>query len=234
MSFLVLTCAITTNTYYVYIKGELDRQCCECLKTQFTMTERKKISVHQIMMIRNEDSNTAADFEKTRKTLNKSLIIELMLRGGGIVSCWNHAAAAGFSFVSLISIYLDLQVLALISIISSSICLNKLMPDHLRQQASTYKSLVLEASHLNSRVLQDTQAAAGWTLFLSLVVFIYQSFAIFQQFVYLKLLFIKIPLGKSIWYLFPLIVSGVHALVLALYIIMLCILQFYNRILLSA
>ena len=40
----------------------------------------------------NEESNKA-DFEKTRKILDKSLIIELVLRGGGIVSCGNHAHA---------------------------------------------------------------------------------------------------------------------------------------------
>ena len=58
--------------------------------------------------------------------------------------------------------------------------------------------------------LSDTRQAAGWILFLSLVVFIHQIFAIFQLFFYLKLLYIKIPVGKSLWYLFPLIVSAIY------------------------
>lgn len=59
----------------------------------------------------------------------------------------------------------------------------------------------------DSSAVSKTRAAAGWILFLSLVVFMYQIFTIFRLFMYLKLLYIKIPVGKFLWYLFPLIVS---------------------------
>ena len=55
-----------------------------------------------------------------------------------------------------------------------------------------------------------THAVAGWTLFFSLVVFLYQIFALLQIFIYLKVLYMKIRLGKYLWYLFPLIVSDLY------------------------
>ena len=81
--------------------------------------------------------------------------------------------------------------------------------------SSIYYILSILFKDLNSQVFPNTRAAAGWILFLSLVVFMYQFFTIFQLFVYLKLLYIKIPVGKSLWYLFPLIVSGVHTILCA-------------------
>ena len=184
----------------------------------------------------NEESNNV-DFEKTRKTLDKSLIIELILRGGGIVSCGNHAHS-WLSILHVRTIYSSaVQVLALSSIISSSVCLNKLLLDTSviiipgQPHRPVYIYVLLEKLlGMNSQVFSDTRAAAGWILFLSLVVFMYQFFAIFQLFVYLKLLYIKIPVGKSLWYLFPLIVSGVHTILCADVKIIIT----YNRILLSA
>ena len=52
-----------------------------------------------------------------------------------------------------------------------------------------------------------TQAAAGWIIFLSIVVLFYQTFAVVQMFLYIPLLYMKIPIRKTFWYLFPLIVS---------------------------
>ena len=85
----------------------------------------------------------------------------------------------------------SLQLLAVSSIISSSVCLDKL------------------SAVGNSKLVSNTRAAAGWILFLSLVACMYQVFTIFQMFSYVKLLYMKIPIGKSLWYLFPLMVSGV-------------------------
>ena len=61
-------------------------------------------------------------------------------------------------------------------------------------------------SSLSAQLASNTQAAAGWALFLSLVFLLYQIFAISQLFFYVKLLYMKIPVGKTLWYLFPLIV----------------------------
>ena len=88
-------------------------------------------------------------------------------------------------------------------IISSSVCL-----DELRFTKQT-----------DSQIVTNTQAAAGWILFLSLIVCMYQIFAIFQLFFYLKLLYMKIPVGKSLWYLFPLMVSEA-AIAIATYMIL--------------
>ena len=53
----------------------------------------------------------------------------------------------------------------------------------------------------------NVTAVNGWFIFLSLVEMIVQAVAITTFFVDIKLLKIKIPLGKSLWYLFNLIVS---------------------------
>ena len=81
-----------------------------------------------------------------------------------------------------------MQILALSCIISASATLNKF-------EKLDSPQLVL-----------NTKAAAGWALFLSLAVLLYQIFAVLQLFLYLKFLYMKIPVGKSLWYLFPLIV----------------------------
>ena len=56
-------------------------------------------------------------------------------------------------------------------------------------------------------LVSSTNGAAGWTLFFSLVVLLYHIFALLQMFFYLEVLYMKIRLGKSLWYLFSLIVS---------------------------
>jgi hypothetical protein len=96
---------------------------------------------------------------------------------------------------------LNLQVFAVISIITSSVCLNKLPVTVVEEDSNDYLRKV------DSHTISNTRAAAGWILFLSLVAYMYQSFAFFQLFFYLKLLYIKIPVGKSLWYLFPLMVN---------------------------
>ena len=58
----------------------------------------------------------------------------------------------------------------------------------------------------------SVNGAAGWTLFFSLVVLLYQVFSLLQMFFYLRALYMKIQLGKYQWYLFPLIVSDLHLL----------------------
>lgn len=52
-----------------------------------------------------------------------------------------------------------------------------------------------------------TLAAAGWIIFLSIVVLFYQAFAVAQMFLYIPLLYKKIPIHTTSWYLFSLIVS---------------------------
>ena len=56
-------------------------------------------------------------------------------------------------------------------------------------------------------LLMNTRAAAGWIIFLSLIALLYQIFAVVQLFLYIPVLYMKIPIRKSFWYLFPLIVS---------------------------
>lgn len=51
-----------------------------------------------------------------------------------------------------------------------------------------------------------TQSAAGWIIFLLIVVLLYQTFAVVQLFLYIPPLYMKIPIRKTFWYLFPLIV----------------------------
>ena len=70
-------------------------------------------------------------------------------------------------------------------------------------RVSHFSACLLSASSLETR----THGAAGWTLFFSLVVLLYQIFALLQMFFYVKVLYTKIQLGKYQWYLFPLIVS---------------------------
>ena len=92
---------------------------------------------------------------------------------------------------------------------SSSVCLFMLSPPSTGIIEIIHEFLRDNRQNLPVRVIPNTRAAAGWILFLSLVVFMYQIFAIYQLFVYTKLLYIKIPVGKSLWYLFPLIVSAI-------------------------
>ena len=85
-----------------------------------------------------------------------------------------------------------MQVLALSCLISSAICINKITT-HVQ---------------INDHELpMRTHAVASWIVFLSLVVLLYQAFAFVQLFLYIPPLYMKIPVRKSFWYLFPLIVS---------------------------
>ena len=56
----------------------------------------------------------------------------------------------------------------------------------------------------------DEKSAAGWIIFLSILVIIYQVLAFLQLFLHFKLLHIKIPLSflKTFWTLFFIIVSS--------------------------
>ena len=104
----------------------------------------------------------------------------------------------------------SLQVLAVSSIISSSVCVNKLSAAAaVDQPRLALIGVAYVLKEVNSQAISNTRAAAGWILFLSLIACMYQIFTIFQLFFYLKLLYMKIPIGKSLWYLFPLIVSRV-------------------------
>ena len=53
----------------------------------------------------------------------------------------------------------------------------------------------------------DLRATNGWFIFLCLVETILQIVAITELFLDIKLLKIKIPLGKSLWYLVNIVVS---------------------------
>ena len=53
----------------------------------------------------------------------------------------------------------------------------------------------------------EKKSAAGWVIFLSVLVMIYQVFALLQLFLHCKLLHIKIPILKAFWTLFFIIVS---------------------------
>ena len=53
----------------------------------------------------------------------------------------------------------------------------------------------------------DTMSTAGWIIFLSLLVVIYQILAVSQLFLNFKLLHIKIPIRKSFWTVFSIIVG---------------------------
>ena len=53
----------------------------------------------------------------------------------------------------------------------------------------------------------NLRATSGWLIFISLVVTTFHMVAIVDLFTDIKLLRIKIPLGKSLWYLFTIIVS---------------------------
>ena len=75
--------------------------------------------------------------------------------------------------------------------------------------------LSMQGLTVDSSAVENTRQAAGWILFLSLVVFMYHIFATFQLFYYLKLLYVKVTVGKSLWYLFPLIVSAVKIIILS-------------------
>lgn len=54
----------------------------------------------------------------------------------------------------------------------------------------------------------DKKSAAGWIIFLSILVLIYQILALLQLFLHFKLLHIKIPVCKTYWTLFFIIVSS--------------------------
>lgn len=92
---------------------------------------------------------------------------------------------------------------------------NSLLPmtqdnDHSTDNDYFSHCYALSKSQGFARLNSSTHAAASWTLFFSLVVFLYQIFALLQIFIYLKALYMKIRLGKSLWYLFPLIVSDLY------------------------
>lgn len=53
--------------------------------------------------------------------------------------------------------------------------------------------------------VQPLISANGWIIFLALFVLLCQIFAIVQLFVYIKVLYIKVPIGPFFWFLFPLI-----------------------------
>ena len=90
-----------------------------------------------------------------------------------------------------------MQVAGVIGIIVASICIDGLT--------------IIQAIFLSWRI--DTvfginvMAVNGWFIFLSLAEMIVQAVAIITFFVDIKLFKRKIPLGKSLWYLFNLIVS---------------------------
>ena len=113
-----------------------------------------------------------------------------------------------------------LQMLALFCIVSSSACIFMLRPPpaYIINSKNIIFQVLNITQNLSARssaatVLERTRLAVGWVLFLSLVAFMHQIFATFQQFYYLKLLYVKVPIGKylSNWYLFPLIVSAAES-----------------------
>ena len=103
-------------------------------------------------------------------------------------------------------------MLALFCIVSSSACIFMLNPPPPYINIIIIQFLKnLQGLSNDSNVLKNTRLAAGWVLFLSLVAFMHQIFATFQLFYYLKLLYVKVPIGKYLWYLFPLIVSAAES-----------------------
>lgn len=100
-------------------------------------------------------------------------------------------------------------MLALSCFISAAVCVNKITPVNLgsilRQKSSILNFPIPDP--LQPDLITRTQAAAGWIIFLSLVVLLYQIFAVVQLFLYIPPLYMKIPIRKMFWYLFPLIVS---------------------------
>lgn len=112
-----------------------------------------------------------------------------------------------------------LQMLALFCIVLSSACIFMLSPPP--PYIINSKNIVYQVLNITQNlsapgssaatVLERTRLAVGWVLFLSLVAFMHQIFATFQLFYYLKLLYVKVPIGKYLWYLFPLIVSAAES-----------------------
>ena len=110
-------------------------------------------------------------------------------------------------------------MLALACVISAAVCINKIVPANVYSilEQSSYSSLGYALNnklHLTNAEIQlikidlpmRTQSAAGWIIFLLIVVLLYQTFAVVQLFLYIPPLYMKIPIRKTFWYLFPLIV----------------------------
>ena len=102
-------------------------------------------------------------------------------------------------------------MLALGCLVSAAVCINKITPVSvstiLHQEWIIYSLTTSLSSEITIDLPMRTQAAAGWIIFLSIVVLFYQTFAVVQMFLYIPLLYMKIPIRKTFWYLFPLIVS---------------------------
>ena len=107
--------------------------------------------------------------------------------------------------------FYSLQMLALGCLVSAAVCINKITPVSvstiLYQEWIIYSLTTSLSSEITIDLPMRTQAAAGWIIFLSIVVLFYQTFAVVQMFLYIPLLYMKIPIRKTFWYLFPLIVS---------------------------
>ena len=63
----------------------------------------------------------------------------------------------------------------------------------------------------------DQKSASGWLIFVSGLVIIYQTLALLQLFLNFKLLHMKIPVYKSLWTLFYIIVSGFSCCIFTVY-----------------
>ena len=113
-------------------------------------------------------------------------------------------------------------MLALACLISAAVCINKItlvdvnliIMDRRASQGFGMINIHFVSAHAEHQVTiidydlaMRTQAAAGWIIFLSIIVLLYQTFAVVQLFLYIPPLYMKIPIRKTFWYLFPLIVS---------------------------
>ena len=102
-------------------------------------------------------------------------------------------------------------MLALACLISAAVCINKITPANvisiLAQRSSGLTFLVPAEDQVDYDLPMRAQSAAGWIIFLSIVVLLYQTFAVVQLFLYIPPLYMKIPIRKTFWYLFPLIVN---------------------------
>ena len=109
-------------------------------------------------------------------------------------------------------------MLVLACLISAAVCINKITPANvnsiLAQRSSGLNNIVMfvHAEYEVTTIIDydlpmRTQSAAGWIIFLSIIVLLYQTFAVVQLFLYIPQLYMKIPIRKTFWYLFPLIVS---------------------------
>ena len=104
-------------------------------------------------------------------------------------------------------------MLALACLTSAAVCINKITPVNvnsiLAQRSSGLSNIVFFVPaeyQIDHDLPMRMQAAAGWIIFLSIVVLLLQTFAVVQLFLYIPPLYMKIPICKTFWYLFSLIV----------------------------